>query len=303
MANAPDNDLLNYLPAIYREDPFLGHFLRAFEKLLFGRDDKKPPAGFPPTDFPPTDFPRTGNAEAREPVRDHTVDPDLTAAPLALERTIKGIATYFDPYCTPKEFLPWLASWTAFSLRADLGPVKERHFIARTISLYRRRGTGQNLADLLSIFTLGQPTVEEVMTGTATAGAIQGTTLTIGGTITGTWVEGQTVSGGTTKAGTTIVRQLTGPPGGAGTYQVSDSQSVDTAELASEYVNFFSIRLTLERAPPEAQLRQIAIARALIELEKAAHTNFALHPEFLGMQIGRHSTIGTDTQLGTGQAR
>jgi phage tail-like protein len=295
MANTQRNSLLQYLPALYQEEPFLGNFLLAFEKLLFGHDDKVPQTGFLPA----------SEAEAQEVVRDHTVDRLLSSAPLALERTIAGIVTYFDPLQTPKDFLPWLASWTAFSLRADLSPKKQREFLAKIISLYRRRGTKQNLVDLLSIFTraLPEPTVEEVVSGTTTAGSIRDTTLTVGGTITGAWAPGQLVSGGTTAAGTYLVRQLTGATGGAGTYQVSVSQTVATASLAGDYaVHFFSVKLTLDRARPEVQLRQIAIARALIELEKPAHTNFALHPEFSGMQIGVYSHVGVDTQLGSGQA-
>jgi phage tail-like protein len=269
MLATQSSSLLQYLPAIYREEPFLGHFLLAFEKLLFGRDDGLP----------------------------------------ALERTIAGIATYFVPLATddhprqtPDDFVPWLASWTAFSLRADLSLDKQRAFIANVISLYRNRGTKQNLVELLSIFTVGEPTVEEVVSGTTSAGSISGTTLTIGGTITGAWAPGQLVSGGTTEADTYIERQLTGAGGGAGTYQVSVSQTVATASLAGDFVHCFSVKLTLERALPEAQQRQIAIARALIELEKPAHTNFELYPEFSGMQIGVYSTIGKDTQIGSGQA-
>jgi phage tail-like protein len=292
MANIQHNSLLQYLPAIYREEPFLGDFLLAFEKLLFGRYDQVPQTGFPPF----------GEAEAQALVRDHTVDRDLSGAPLALERTIAGIATYFDPSRTPEDFLPWLASWTAFTLRADLSPDKQRDFIAKIISLYRRRGTKQNLVDLLKIFTIGTPTVEDIASGTCSEGSITDTKLEVGGTITGTWAPGQLVSGGTTKPATYIERQLTGAGGGAGTYQVSVSQMVGAASLAGDFVHCFSVRLTLERALPEAQLRQIAIARALIELEKPAHTNFVLHPEFLGMQIGVHSRVGRDTQLGSGQA-
>ncbi|HUC70078.1 MAG TPA: phage tail protein [Stellaceae bacterium] len=292
MAGTQHNSLLQYLPAIYQEEPFLGHFLLAFEKLLFGHDDQLPRTGLPVI----------GEAEAQELVRDHTVDRIQNGAPPALERTIAGVAAYFDPLRTPEDFLPWLASWTAFSLRADLGFDKQRDFIGKIISLYRRRGTKQNLEDLLSIFTVGRPTVEEIVPGgTTTAGFIRDTTLTVGGTITGTWAPGQMVSGGTTAAGTYIVRQLTGATGKDGTYQVSVYQTVQSALLASDYVHFFSVKLTLERALPEAQLRQIAIARALIELEKPAHTNFVLQPEFLGLQIGVHSTIGRDTQLGSGQ--
>ncbi len=117
--------LLQYLPAIYEEDPFLGQFLLAFEKVLLGVDDG-------------VDFPYKG-----------------------LEQTITGLATLFDPYQTPEEFLPWLAEWTAFTMRAALPADRQRQFIAELIPLYRERGTRRNLERLLQIFTGGQPGISE----------------------------------------------------------------------------------------------------------------------------------------------
>src|SRR6185295_2826017 len=103
--------LLEYLPAIYHEDPLLERFLRAFQQLLVGNEEGGPPS---------------------------------------LEQTIAGIATLFDPMDTPREFLGWLAGWTAFTLRADLEPDLQRKFIANIIQRYRRRGTLENLRQLLS---------------------------------------------------------------------------------------------------------------------------------------------------------
>ena len=33
------SELVQYLPAIYQDDPFAGQFLLAFEKILIGRQD------------------------------------------------------------------------------------------------------------------------------------------------------------------------------------------------------------------------------------------------------------------------
>src|ERR1041384_5225074 len=99
------SSLLEYLPAIYQEeidqetgqpDPFLGQFLLAFERVLTAEDDPK-------LQFK------------------------------SLETTIANIATLFDPQQTPDEFLPWLASWTAFSLRADLDFDQQRDFLSKII--------------------------------------------------------------------------------------------------------------------------------------------------------------------------
>ena len=125
--------LLDYLPEIYSDQEFLSRYLSAFEKVLVGRkDDLQIPAT------------RQGGASSD-----------------SLEETIANIATLFDPITTPKDFLPWLASWAALSLRADLDPEQQGSFIANIIRLYRRRGTKDNLIELLRIFTKTTPQVNE----------------------------------------------------------------------------------------------------------------------------------------------
>lgn len=126
---------MDYLPDIYQEDEFLGQFLLAFEKVLLGIDDTTP-------------FPQP---------RD-----DIKFQPKGLEKIIANVADLFEPHKTPKDFLPWLASWAAFTLRADLPPSQQRDFIAQIIPLYRRRGTKENLLKLLKIFTLTEPKIEEI---------------------------------------------------------------------------------------------------------------------------------------------
>lgn len=106
--------LPSYLPAIYRDDPFLGQYLWAFEQVLLG-----------------------------------------------LEAQIANLAAVFDPKQAPEDFLPWLSTWVAFTLRADLDPVQQQQFLAQIVPLYRRRGTKQNLQDLLFIFTGGTPIITE----------------------------------------------------------------------------------------------------------------------------------------------
>jgi phage tail-like protein len=131
--------LLDYLPDIYRDEehPFLSQYLAAFEKILIGRDDGvKIPAE------------------------------EEGASSTSLEETIARIATLFDPFSTPVDFLPWLASWAALSLRADLDEKTQRSFISNIIQLYRRRGTKDNLIKLLQIFTGIAPTVDENATPT-----------------------------------------------------------------------------------------------------------------------------------------
>lgn len=204
--------LLEYLPAIYQEDPFIGQFLSAFEKILLGRED------------------------------------DVIFHNKGLEKKIDGLAAFFDPQETPKDFLPWLAKWTAFSLRADLNPTKQRHFLEKIIQFYRWRGTKKNLQDLLELFTVGVPDVNEA----AAADMQIGVHSTIG--------KDTYISGG--------------------------------------QQHFFYVNISLPRADPQVQLRQREIAKAIIDLEKPAHTSYELIVKYPSMQIGKHSTVGIDTILG-----
>jgi len=144
--NSPDG-LLSYLPAIYQDDELLGQFLRAFEKLLTGGQDT-------------VSIPSPGEKEG-DSLQGAAVSLRPVPERQPIEATIAGIADLFDPHKTPDDFLPWLATWTSFTMRADLDLIQQRNFIANIIQLYRRRGTKQNLVDLLKIFTIGVPQVEE----------------------------------------------------------------------------------------------------------------------------------------------
>ena len=123
---------LEYLPAIFSEKseeetvPFIGRFLLAFEQIL---------TGLPGSESGPQQ---------------------------GLEEIIADIPDFFDPALTPtREFLQWLAGWVALSLRADWTVDQQREFLARIVPLYRRRGTRQNLAELLKIYTGLEPVITE----------------------------------------------------------------------------------------------------------------------------------------------
>ena len=129
MTNPEQSILLEYLPDIYREDPFIGRFLLAFEKILLVNDDKQ---------FP--NFPFQGKG---------------------IEEQIDWLSDCFDPEKTPASFLSWLADWTAFPVRYDLTEKKKRDFIKKIIQRYLWRGTKKNLEELLKTFSGGEPTVDE----------------------------------------------------------------------------------------------------------------------------------------------
>jgi phage tail-like protein len=156
--NYPPSGLLQYLPAVFSEEQFLGQFLLAFEKILLGRADipdaPKPaaPEGQPAT---------TGLLGSPQ----EKTDPDLD--PRGLEQIIDGLAVLYVPMNTPAEFLPWLSEWAALSLRADMTLDRQREFVAQVIQLYAERGTQRNLEKLLEIFLKATPTVQVLDTDPA----------------------------------------------------------------------------------------------------------------------------------------
>ncbi|NER93774.1 MAG: phage tail protein I [Symploca sp. SIO1B1] len=118
-----------YLPAYLQNDLILGKFLLAFEQILSGGEsnlENSPPIIEPATDEPP-----------------------------GYEEILEQIDTYFIPkgeQQTPEEFLPWLASWVALSLREDWGEQAKRAFLAQVVPLYQLRGTKVGLRQILGIY-------------------------------------------------------------------------------------------------------------------------------------------------------
>lgn len=203
---------LHYLPAVHAQEPLLGRFLLAFEQVL---------SGLPGNDG--------------DPAR-------------GLEEIVAAIPDLFDPLQTPREFLDWLAGWVALGLRADWREDQQRTFLANIVSLYRRRGTRQNLIDLLRIYTGLEPEISE---------------------------------------------------GENTIFQIGDHSTigVDT-QLNGSAPHYFRVAVTIPNPNPATLLRQNQIIRALIDLEKPAHTAYDYHPTHTTMQIGVHSQIGVDTLLG-----
>ncbi len=140
---------LNHLPAIFQQgetsnevvSSFINQFLTAFEKILTGLGDVDEP----------------GLEEKLEGIINP--NPETGEFPWRLV----GIHRYFDPapdisddnQRTPKEFLEWLASWVALSLREDWEESQKRRFISQVVPLYRKRGTKAGLEDMLRAYTGG----------------------------------------------------------------------------------------------------------------------------------------------------
>lgn len=143
---------LNNLPAVFQQDAdaagvsFIGRFLLAFEKILSGLGDPAEP----------------GLEE-----RLHGISDPATGGVL-----LAGLQRYFDPGMrgdttlpeaqrTPDEFLPWLASWVALTLRDDWTAAEQRRLISRIVALYHQRGTKEGLRQMLETYTGGDVNIYE----------------------------------------------------------------------------------------------------------------------------------------------
>jgi len=125
--DSTDSPYLDHLPDVFRQDPFIGRFLRAFSTVL-----------------------STGTEQTPE-----------TAAVTGIAQTIDGLADYIDPVTAPPEFLPWLSGWVALTLRADWSTATQRRFLQEVVALYRLRGTAAGLKRMLMIY-LGTEQGEDV---------------------------------------------------------------------------------------------------------------------------------------------
>jgi phage tail-like protein len=81
-------------------------------------------------------------------------------------------------------------------------------------------------------------------------------------------------------------------------FQIGDHSRVGVDTVLGGGAPFF-FRVKLTSSDPLGFQKQSDIVKALIELQKPAHTSFSLDVETLQFQIGVHSQIGVDTLLGS----
>jgi phage tail-like protein len=128
--------MLQNLPTPFREDQASIDFVQAFEKVLLGIADDDPAQHDP-----------------------------------GIEEIIAGMDSYFQAASAPNDadndFLTWLAGWMAFSMRADLPADARRNFVGNLATLYRWRGSAENLKRVLAYFT-GLPSTASTVKVSAT---------------------------------------------------------------------------------------------------------------------------------------
>jgi len=162
MAEERLSSYLAHLPALLQQEPFVGRFLLAFERLLSGLQPPDPTAPYPYQDSPGLEDVIGRLHTYWVPYVPGATSPAPPAPIQARREFLPWLATWV-PYIpgtpppalvqAPPEFLPWLASWVALSLREDWGEEEKRRLISRMVDLYRYRGTRRGLEDLLHTYT------------------------------------------------------------------------------------------------------------------------------------------------------
>jgi phage tail-like protein len=117
---------VDLLPAIYQDAGdgkshlYLRDLLRPFEQIFWGLPDEGETA-----------------KKATEP--------------MALRDEIARLHELSDPWHADDRFLPWLAEWTALTLRVGMRTERKRELIANMLRLYCIRGTKTYLEELLRL--------------------------------------------------------------------------------------------------------------------------------------------------------
>lgn len=81
---------------------------------------------------------------------------DNVAAPAPdIKSLIDNLAALYDPWQTPANFLPWLASWVDLTLPADWDEYRCRRAISDMVNVYQQRSSRDGLARLFYLGTDG----------------------------------------------------------------------------------------------------------------------------------------------------
>ncbi|WP_333738007.1 phage tail protein [Streptomyces sp. IBSBF 2806] len=141
----PESSYLRFLPPVVWQDTpagsefSLGDALSVFEKILTGIDDQVP-------------------------IVHHTntrVADDESHTHVALTQQIASLHRLFDPWTTPPEFLPWLASWVSLRFPELQGrqlwdEYQRRKATAAISRTHRRRGLRSGLDAILDLYAVGR---------------------------------------------------------------------------------------------------------------------------------------------------
>lgn len=181
-----------------------------------------------------------------------------------LDELLDGVPGYLDPRRTPAAFLDWLAGWVGLTLRADL----------ETAALGMEGDEARAAAER-------RERARALVAGAVPLYRLRGTRRGLEELV-------RILTGGLAPT----IHELTA------TFQVGVSSTVgaDTL-LGGGAPHFFHVLLRLPQPGPQARRRVEELVRAILDVEKPAHTRYRLDVLTPAMQIGVNTRIGVDTLL------
>jgi phage tail-like protein len=201
-----------------------------------------------------------------------------------LEDKIADLPLLFDPAAAPAgrspSWLSWLAGWLAFDLNEYWKDGQTRRYLAEAFALYGKRGTIEGLRRYLKIYAgvearIVEPARETSLWSLGEVSSLGFTTMLAPGELQGAVLDSSATLDGS---------HLT---------QIDELGGALFDDLAHRfYVQIYCAELTRPGALDDA--------RAVIEREKPAHTDYHLCVIQPRMRVGAQARVGIDTIVAKG---
>ena len=178
-----------------------------------------------------------------------------------LEARAEGRRTLLDPYATPEEALPWLASFLGLTLDERWRVPARRRLIAEIPKLWRQRGTLAGLSSFIEIYLGRPPVIIEHFRLRGLGGALLSdeSSSLFSGSVVGANLR---VGGAVGEAG---AQPLTG----------------DLASAFATHAHRFSVVI-----PALLDPERVDVVRHVLEAHRPAHTIYELCTASTGMRVG-----------------
>jgi phage tail-like protein len=184
-------------------------------------------------------------------------------------------AVLLDPWATPDELLPWLASFMGLVLDERFSGAQKRTLISEIACLWRFRGTIQALTRMIEIYLGVAPIIVEAYRLRGPGATVLGADC---GPVTGS------VVGSTFRVGGAASERSGGPLSAAA-----------VEDAFATHAHRFSVIV-----PAVMSDEQRDVVTDILETHRPAHTLYELCSTGAGMSIGRALHVGLSTVVGRG---
>lgn len=218
-----------------------------------------------------------------------------------LENKIARLPALFDPRATPKEFLPWLATWLGLDLDDRWDEQKQRQLIATAFERYGRRGTVAGLRESLQLFAGVTGIIQEPILHAAWWSLPAGATSCGCGCNRNRSQLPEWQNTENSVLGATTMLAASQPQGAVlGSTATLDYSTLITNEefgspLFEDVAHQFTVQVYQSALTCPETISQV---RQVLDREKPAHTDYHLCVIEPRMRVGFQASVGIDTVIG-----